>query len=101
MGPYFLRVTFRSVELQTPLPTEDFYLTSSCPCWAYTRKSSRSLPLTGTRKKPRVPYLSVSATSEACHNLQGESPCRARRSQPPVSSLARCAESEISEYCSA
>jgi hypothetical protein len=40
-------------------------------------------------------------TSEACHNLQGESPCRERRSQPPVSSLARCAESEISEHFSA
>ena len=49
----------------------------------------------------RACVLGVSATSEACHNLQGESPCRARRSLPPVSSLARYAESEISEYFSA
>ena len=36
--------------------------------------------------------LYVSAASEACRFLQGESPCRARSSQPPVSSVACPAE---------
>ena len=61
----------------------------------------RAGPLKALLRSNAAHYLGVSATSEACHNLQGESPCRARRSLPPVSSLARCAESEISEYFSA
>ena len=64
-------------------------------CRIFCKETQKSRQIT-----PRG-ELGVSATSEACHNLQGESPCRARRSLPPVSSLARCAESEISEYFSA
>jgi len=43
----------------------------------------------------------VSVTSETCHNLQDESSCWERRSLSPVWSLARRAESDISEYFSA
>lgn len=68
---------------------------TSLSCLLFCKKTQKSSHLT--------PAVSggVSATSEACHNLQGESPCRVRLSQPPVSSLARCAESEISEHFSA
>ena len=39
-----------------------------------------------------APYRGVSAPSEAWCILQGESPCRVRSSQPPVSSVASVAE---------
>ena len=50
------------------LPTEDFHLISSCPCWAYTKKSSHSLRSLGRIHAGRLrhyaphacaPYLKV------------------------------------------
>jgi hypothetical protein len=40
-------------------------------------------------------YLNVIAPRQAWRFLQGESPCRARASHPPVSSLASVAESAV------
>ena len=37
------------------LPTEDFHLISSCPCWAYTRPLTRGSKLPGPPHAARAP----------------------------------------------
>ena len=55
------------------LPTEDFHLISSCPCWAYTNQLSSLPTVAGTVTRPRsadfrgqatAPYWGVEAVEK-------------------------------------